>query len=399
MQRLLIALCCRASFAVRRRRADACFSILLPPPPLRLSLPRQLLQLSLPRRLLPLSQPRQLLQLSLPRRLLPLSQPRQLLQSSRLPSSPLSLLVTVPRISVGNCSLPRRARKPQHAAAAFSFSETVGAETHSTWAGWSGGTGLLADLQVENGSPVMALQRHRRGRFNVLFFRTSKHVPIMSQNNPRRRAFSINSAYSDWGQSVREVKSMRTVLFSTAVIAGIVWMGIEPANAGPQSVSGIGNTNIQAATVESVGYRRRFITGDITGDMGIQLPMRTTLQHMAIMCLRPHTPTRPQLAIIHLRTAITPTLHLRTGITRTLRLRTAITPTLHLRTGITRTLRLRKVTSRTTRVHGLAASLLLALIGHSATSDLSPQSAPKRTLTASRVAVTAALRPVGATPS
>ena len=60
-------------------------------------------------------------------------------QSSPLPSSPLSLLVTVLRISVGNCSLPRRARKPQHAAAAFSFSETVGAETHSTWAGWSGG--------------------------------------------------------------------------------------------------------------------------------------------------------------------------------------------------------------------------------------------------------------------
>ena len=51
---------------------------------------------------------------------------------------------------------------------------------------------------------------------------------------------------------------MRTVLFSTAVIAGVVWMGIEPANAGPQSVSGIGNTNIQAATVESVGYRRRY---------------------------------------------------------------------------------------------------------------------------------------------
>ena len=51
---------------------------------------------------------------------------------------------------------------------------------------------------------------------------------------------------------------MRTVLFSTAVIAGVVWIGIEPANAGPQSVSGIGNTNIQAATVESVGYRRRY---------------------------------------------------------------------------------------------------------------------------------------------
>ena len=51
---------------------------------------------------------------------------------------------------------------------------------------------------------------------------------------------------------------MRTVVFSTAVIAGVVWMGIETANAAAQPVSGIGNTNIQAATVESVGYRRRY---------------------------------------------------------------------------------------------------------------------------------------------
>ena len=57
---------------------------------------------------------------------------------------------------------------------------------------------------------------------------------------------------------MRKVKSMRTVVFSAAVIAGVVWMGIETANAAQQSVSGIGNTNIQAATVESVGYRRRF---------------------------------------------------------------------------------------------------------------------------------------------
>ena len=57
---------------------------------------------------------------------------------------------------------------------------------------------------------------------------------------------------------MRKVKSMRTVVFSAAVIAGVVWIGIETANAAQQSVSGIGNTNIQAATVESVGYRRRF---------------------------------------------------------------------------------------------------------------------------------------------
>ncbi len=162
------------------------------------------------------------------------------------------------RISVGNCSLPRKARKPRCCCGLLLFGNGRSRNAFNVGGVVWWGTGLLADLQVENGSPVMALQRHRRGRFNVLFFRTSKHVPIMSQNNPRRRAFSINSAYSDWGQSVREVKSMRTVLFSTAVIAGVVWMGIEPANAGPQSVSGIGNTNIQAATIESVGYRRRY---------------------------------------------------------------------------------------------------------------------------------------------
>jgi hypothetical protein len=35
------------------------------------------------------------------------------------------------------------------------------------------------------------------------------------------------------GLSVSEAKSMRTVVFSTAVIAGVVWIGMVPANAAP----------------------------------------------------------------------------------------------------------------------------------------------------------------------
>jgi hypothetical protein len=51
---------------------------------------------------------------------------------------------------------------------------------------------------------------------------------------------------------------MRTVLFTTAVIAGVFWMGTAPANAAPPSMSGIGNTGIQVARSEPVGYRRRY---------------------------------------------------------------------------------------------------------------------------------------------
>ena len=51
---------------------------------------------------------------------------------------------------------------------------------------------------------------------------------------------------------------MRTVVFSTTVIAGVVWIGIAPSNAAPPSMSGIGNTNIEVATVKNVGYRRRY---------------------------------------------------------------------------------------------------------------------------------------------
>ena len=67
-----------------------------------------------------------------------------------------------------------------------------------------------------------------------------------------------NSAYSRWDQSVSEVKPMRTLLFGTAVIAGVVWIGLAPANTAPQSMPGIGNANIEAAAIKNVGYRRRY---------------------------------------------------------------------------------------------------------------------------------------------
>ena len=51
---------------------------------------------------------------------------------------------------------------------------------------------------------------------------------------------------------------MRTIVLSTVVIGGFVWIGIAPADAAPPSMLGISNTNIQAATVKNIGYRRRY---------------------------------------------------------------------------------------------------------------------------------------------
>jgi len=51
---------------------------------------------------------------------------------------------------------------------------------------------------------------------------------------------------------------MRTLVFSTAVIAGVVWMGMVPANAASPSISAIADTNIKEATVKSIGYWRRY---------------------------------------------------------------------------------------------------------------------------------------------
>ena len=60
------------------------------------------------------------------------------------------------------------------------------------------------------------------------------------------------------GLSVSEAKPMRTLVLSTAVIAGFVWISMVPANAAPLSMSGIDNTNIKVGTVKNVGYWRRY---------------------------------------------------------------------------------------------------------------------------------------------
>ena len=50
---------------------------------------------------------------------------------------------------------------------------------------------------------------------------------------------------------------MRTVVFTTAVIASVVWMGAAATNAAPSMLE-LGNTSIKVATGERVGYRRRY---------------------------------------------------------------------------------------------------------------------------------------------
>ena len=51
---------------------------------------------------------------------------------------------------------------------------------------------------------------------------------------------------------------MQTAVVSTAMIAVVVWAGLAPGNAAPQSILGLSNTSIQVASIENVGYRRRF---------------------------------------------------------------------------------------------------------------------------------------------
>ena len=49
---------------------------------------------------------------------------------------------------------------------------------------------------------------------------------------------------------------MRTVVLSTAVIAGVVCMGLAPAKAA--SLPGISNSNLEVTSVKRVGFRRRY---------------------------------------------------------------------------------------------------------------------------------------------
>ena len=50
---------------------------------------------------------------------------------------------------------------------------------------------------------------------------------------------------------------MQTALVSTAMIVGVVWAGLV-GDAAPQSILGLSNTSIQVASIENVGYRRRY---------------------------------------------------------------------------------------------------------------------------------------------
>ena len=51
---------------------------------------------------------------------------------------------------------------------------------------------------------------------------------------------------------------MRTLVFSTAVIAGVICIGMAPANAVSPSMSGIDNPNIKVGTLRTIGYWRRY---------------------------------------------------------------------------------------------------------------------------------------------
>jgi hypothetical protein len=50
---------------------------------------------------------------------------------------------------------------------------------------------------------------------------------------------------------------MRRLLFSAAVILGIVEWGLVPATATPLAISGFSSQNVEATLVEEVGYWRR----------------------------------------------------------------------------------------------------------------------------------------------
>jgi len=50
---------------------------------------------------------------------------------------------------------------------------------------------------------------------------------------------------------------MRRLLFSAAVIVGIVAWGLVPATATPLAISGFSSQNVEATQVEEVGYWRR----------------------------------------------------------------------------------------------------------------------------------------------
>ena len=143
---------------------------------------------------------------------------------------------------------------------------------------------------------------------------------------------------------------MRTVLFNSAVIVGVVWMGTGPADAATPSMPGIGNTSIQVAMGERVGYRRFYRRYGYPVPYAYYPPPYGYYVPPPAYAYPPPDMTTPGLLP---RTAYTATVH-RTATTLTLR-QTAIMATLRLpkvtmltlrQTAIMATLRPRKVTNR-----------------------------------------------------
>jgi hypothetical protein len=140
---------------------------------------------------------------------------------------------------------------------------------------------------------------------------------------------------------VSEAKSMRTLVLSTAVIAGVVWIGIAPANAAPPSMSGIGKTNIEVGTVKNVGYWRRYYRR-----YGYPVPYAyyPPAYGYDVPPAAYTYPLRP--AMLRLRETITSTLHLRKATTTT----RATTVMVNPRKATMPALRPQKVTNRTTAI-------------------------------------------------
>jgi hypothetical protein len=99
---------------------------------------------------------------------------------------------------------------------------------------------------------------------------------------------------------------MRSPLFITAMLAGVVCMGVVPAKATPQPMPGIAATKAQLAPVEDVGWRRRY-------RYGYPVPYAYYPLHMATITLRLRIGTT-HLYIRHTRT-MRPTHIGTTGLT------------------------------------------------------------------------------------
>ena len=51
---------------------------------------------------------------------------------------------------------------------------------------------------------------------------------------------------------------MRTILTMTAIVAGIACIGLTPARAAPQPMTGISSAEAHLGAVEDIGWRRRY---------------------------------------------------------------------------------------------------------------------------------------------